>query len=419
MSEAFEALSPKATFGSELRDVVRGDTPLARLPLACARIALGSAISVNEKRQALRVIHDWTNYAEVHGVSDHDPYTIRRHITAFAKEHFSAPVVSIDLLQENIECVGSEGQTYSDILSSIVSPEILYDRDVALYGGTARLALKMLAGVDISSELPLHDVDAIFSTDANISDKAHKYTVELTGAKMVEGDIESRISTMLANVDCTMNQVAIHNGKLIYTEQALSDIQQGIIRPIIRYDSLFGADGVVYDGDKPYIDKKNIYRGLSFLLRGKGNGLAISRENLEQEKYNIGRYWQILLLVKLLPMKDSEARYRAIGHWHDIARRLEVTETESPASFFTELSAMYPETRATNTVAGTPNMDSQVRWIAEKLVNRGLDKVFGASGYTLPETYTPYVLRRSDTFQDYDMHELIEAVRTSGHAGHV
>ena len=167
-----------------------------------------------------------------------------------------------------------------------------------------------------------------------------------------------------------------------------------------------------------YINKKGFYRGLLFLLRGKGQRLAVSNENLEREKHDIGRYWLIMLLVKLLPVKNQQARYDAVGHWHDVATRIGVTEARNPKEFFEELTQLYPETRATNSTASGTNTDSQTRWIIEKLGDRLVDRTCGEKVLDLPETYTPGYIELSKELQSYDMEELLETVRTSIHSVH-
>lgn len=105
-----------------------------------------------------------------------------------------------------------------------------------------------------------------------------------------------------------MNQVAIHNGELLFTDQTLNDTKEGNIRLIGSDDPLFGPDGIILTDGNVYLNQKRLYRGISFLLRGKGKRLIISQENIEAEKDNIGRYWLIILFMKILPIEDEGRR---------------------------------------------------------------------------------------------------------------
>ena len=412
-------LVPREQFGHELREVIRSEMPLPELALAAARLALrASYLSTEQKQIAMGMIRAWTDYVQQNEATSEDPYAIRRHVTRFAKDIYDGSGEQLALERADISQLSANGVTYESMISELVSPDILRDESVAVYGGTARLALKMLAGVDIQSELPVHDIDAIISSDTDITGKANNYGVDLAGAKIVEGAVQENLPSILANTDCTMNQVAIYKGELLYAPTALADVRQGIIRLNVKRDALFGTEGAAMPSGETYINKKGFYRGLSFLLRGKGQRLAVSNENLEREKHDIGRYWLIMLLVKLLPVKNQQARYDAVGHWHDVATRIGVTEARNPKEFFEELTQLYPETRATNSTASGTNTDSQTRWIIEKLGDRLVDRTCGEKVLDLPETYTPGYIELSKELQSYDMEELLETVRTSIHSVH-
>ncbi|OGM97509.1 MAG: hypothetical protein A2735_02130 [Candidatus Yanofskybacteria bacterium RIFCSPHIGHO2_01_FULL_41_21] len=362
MKEA--SLSPdKRTLSDTLRDAAKVETTLSNLPLRYAEIVRSQTTHLDSelRRQAIELIRKWIDYAEQHNVSDADPFSVRYHITRFAEEAFWKKHEQILLQEADITGVSCGGKLYRELISPFVSSEILNDKNVAVIGGTARLALKMYAGIEIQDELPINDVDIVISTDADIPKKTHQYNVDLSGAKIIDGDVGATLPSIITNFDCTMNQVAVYNGKLLFPDRALQDIKEGNIRLIAKNDPLFGSEGVVMPDGNVYLNRNGFYRGLSFLLRGKGKQLIVSEENIEAEKTNIGRYWLVMLFVKILPMKDETARRNAIAHWHDIACRIGSTQTENPELFLKELMVQYPETRSYSGAEGAYDVNAQVR----------------------------------------------------------
>lgn len=390
------------------------ETTLSDLPLRYAEIVRSQTNYLDSelRGKAIELIRKWVSYTERHNVSDADPFSIRYHVARFAEETFGKQREQIGLQETDIAEVSHEGKTYQELIEPYVSSEILSDKNVAVIGGTARLALKMHAGVEIQDELPISDVDVVVSTDADIPSKAKQYKVDLSGAKIVDGDVRSALPGLITNVDCTMNQVAVYDGKLLFPERALQDIKEGNIRLIAKDDPLFGSEGVVMPDGNVYLDHNGFYRGLSFLLRGKGERLIVSKENLEAEKNNIGRYWLVMLFVKILPMKNESARRNAIAHWHEIAHRIGSTQTEDPKSFLMELMATYPETRAYSGAEGTFDTEAQVRWIIGKLTNKAVDEIYGPKSVALPSTYTEANLELSENVADYNLDSFMQAVKS-------
>lgn len=397
-----------------LHDAAKVESELPNLPLKYAEIVRSQTTHFDTeiRKQAIELIRKWISYAEQHTVSDADLFSVRYHISQFAQETFGKEREFIALQSVAIDNISHKGKTYQETIEPYVSPEILHDKDVAVIGGTARLALKMHTGVEIQDELPISDVDIVVSTNADISAKARQYKIDLSNAKIVDGNVQEALSNLITNFDCTMNQVAVHDGKLFFPDRALEDVQEGNIRLIAKDDSLFGSEGVVMPDGNVYLNRGGFYRGLSFLLRGKGKRLIVSQENLEAEKNNIGRYWLVLLLVKILPMKNEDARRAAIAHWHDVAHRIGSTQASDPESFLKELMAQYPETRVSSGTEGAFDTNAQVRWLIGKLTSKAVDEMYGPEITKVPSTYTEAHLELSSNVADYDFYSFTQTVKT-------
>lgn len=416
--EKTPSTADRKTLSDSLRDAAKVESSLPNLPLKYAEVVRSQTTHVDAemRKKAMGLIRDWVSYAERHKVSDSDPFSVRYHISKFAEETFGKQREHIALQEVDIGSVVVDGNTYADTIESYVSPEILADEHVAVIGGTARLALKMHAGVAIQDELPINDVDIVVSTDADISATAQKYKVDLSGAKIVDGSVSEALPDLITNFDCTMNQVAVHDGKLLFPERALQDVKEGNIRLIAKDDPLFGSEGTVMPDGNVYLNRNGFYRGLSFLLRGKGQRLIVSKENIEREKDNIGRYWLVMLFVKIMPMKDENARRDAVAHWHEIAQRIGSTQTESPESFLSELITKYPETRAYSGAEGAFDTGAQVRWLIGKLTSKAVDELYGQETIDLPTTYTEANLELSNTASAYDYDSFVQAVKSISEA---
>ena len=392
---------------NHLQNVACEQTYFNDVPIALARALVRTALTTDKKKLALGTIREWVDYSNDNSVPSDDPFAIRYHVPKFAElleigeQPTPEPMREVDIAS----IVGS-GSTPADILSEKTSRDILSDPEVAVVGGAARLVLKLHAGMDISSELPINDIDAVIASGANdIAGIAEHYGIDLSGAKIVDGDVRERLSDLIRNFDCTMNQVAVHGGKLLFTDAALRDIKSGDIRLIAKNDPLFGSEGETLPDGNAYLNRKGFYRGLGFLLRDKGSRLVVSQENIEREKDAIGRYWQVLLYVKLLPMVDESARYDAVGHWHDIAKRMGSTEAENPQEFLKQLMLEYPETAAGN--SGAYDSVAQARWIIGKMIVRGLERLHAKETFVAPPSYTDANLSLSPSFPDYDYPEFI------------
>lgn len=404
---------PRACYSDAMIEVTREDreslvavvygSELEQIPRALAR-ALGRTSFDASGRLCVRgIIRRWAEYADSQGVTP-EPISIRYHVPRFAAEAFGHEGTPVEIHSVDLDTLACGDAHYSGILSQATNPEILTDPHVAIFGGVARTALKLHCGVDVATELPLHDVDAVISAHAgDLNGIVQGYGIDISGARVVDGEISDKlIAEILGNVDCTMNEAMLYGGRLYYTQRALEDIRAGVIRMNSKNDPLFGSGVDTYpDGDREYLRKTAFYRGLSFLTRGIGQSLRVSQENLDREVSEIKRYWLVMLLVKLAPMRDSDARYRAIGHWHDIALRLGATGASTPNAFLDELFADYPGTCMRGKQPGSD--ESQARWITEKLVVSGLDSLRGPREVELPDTYTPADITLADSFPTYDI----------------
>lgn len=413
MSVSQEMQLERRELRNYLQDIVEDQPEPAMLPIVLARAMHASGVDVNRQRAGLDIVRNWVDYASECQVQSDNPFAIRHHISRFAAQELGEQR-SYETLQEvDITGLQSNGLSYVEALSRQVSPSILADPDVALIGGAARLALKMHAGVDVRAELPISDVDAVMTSKTkDVAQKAAEYTIDLSGAKIVDGDVRSALDSLATNFDCTMNQAAVYDGRLFFSERALRDVKDGAIRLVAKNDPLFGSEGVRLADGNVYVNRVGFYRGLSFLLRGKGDHLVVSQENIEREKDAIGRYWQIMLLVKLLPMKDEVARAQAIGQWHQIAYDMGSTETSNAEEFLDELAEAYPNSRGGNKQVFDAN--AQARWIINKLVNQAVLSLYEQEEFTPPATYTEAALSRPVTFAEYDYAAFMNKATSAG-----
>jgi hypothetical protein len=345
---------------------------LSGLPLSFAKIVRIEIkeLSAEQKKNVIVVIKNWINYVKGNNLqSMADPFTVRFHLNEFAKREFGQPKEPVQFETIELENLKSDGKSFREIISEVTNGDILDNKEVSIYGGTARLALKIFAGVDVSSELPINDIDLI-TNSKNPEEIAKKYEVDLAGTKIIDGDLLEATKDLADNVDCTMNQVAIIDGKLFYTKQALEDVQNGVIRLLGKNDPLFGSEGIQLSDGNIYLTRSGFYRTLSFLLRGKGEKVLVSKENLEREKDNIGRYWIVMLFVKLLKMQDKEKLDEAVVNWYLIAKQIGSTNTNSPFEFLNELLIKFPE-MANYGKEDRFDANAQVRWLIGKLTSIG------------------------------------------------
>jgi hypothetical protein len=180
-----------------------------------------------------------------------------------------------------------------------------------------------------------------------------------------------------------------------------------------RDDALFGSDALLMGDGNIYLLRSGFYRGLSFLLRGKGEQLVVSQENIDREKENIGRYWLVMMYVKILSMSGDDAKKRAIGHWHDVARRIGSTDSDNPEQFLQELADKYPMMSSyASRSEGSYDKNAQIRWVVGKIANRVVDSMFSLPPLDMPSTYTPANITLSDSIADFDYESFINKTNT-------
>ncbi len=370
------------------------------IPLKIAQmIRSDESLSREQKQDAIVLVRAWCDYAAEHEEIEHDPFLLRTALeefagTTFAPKNESSPVVlhEVDLS----EAAFPEGNSIEEMFGSELARASVDER-VILYGGVARaiakahlVAIGKCPEAFFLPELPISDVDlmVVAKEGVMVDEVVAEYGSDLSGTKVVTEAIPA-IERQLEETDVTLNQVAVHDGVLYMSEGFVADTQSGTIRLSSKEKPLFGSDNIPLPNGESYILRSGFYRALAVLLRGRGSEIVVSKENLEAEKEHIGRYWLVLLFVKLLKMKDVARRDEAILQWHQVARDIGFTTTSSPAEFLKELQNKFPEYSAFKK-NGTFDIEQQTRWLIGKLVSRGRDTVLGTSfQYAVPETYTP------------------------------
>ncbi len=200
----------------------------------------------------------------------------------------------------------------------------------------------------------------------------------MVGTKIIS-DFPGRIPGLLAEVDFSINQSVVHVGKLFYTKQALEDIRTGTLRFSDKTGGLFSAGTETLPDGRQFVNRVGLYRAFSFLLRGKALQLPIHTDNLSYEAPLLGRYWLTILYLKLYPIKDEARRETAVSGWFNLAKRLRVTDKETPHDFLMELDMEYPEMRSLlkpkRERFSQEEMEAQARYLVGRLINRSVDSV--------------------------------------------
>ncbi len=375
-----------------LKKAVKATINVTMIPnnLRKAIISLEKDIGEELTKRLLEILDRWTLYCKANKVRFDNVFILRFHLQEFAYSVFNETPRQVELFSIDIDMeeLSYKGIPFNKILSNATNPNILYDNDIAIYGGVARTLLKIFVGVPIESELPLYDVDVIARIVPGIEKKMESYGIDLAGAKMTarESLLDEFQHVLSSGVDCTMNETAIIGGKLFYSRQAYEDIWKGEATFIPKNDSLFGVSAVGMSDGSVYLHKTSIYRGLAYLVREKISRFRISNENLQQELPLMWRYWIIILFVKIIPMKNVQARDSAVLNWYYIARDLQATNTKSPMAFLKELLSMHPEMVhliKPKTKSETPQQ--QLQWLITKLCDTAVEKIFPNDVRQYPE----------------------------------
>lgn len=386
---------------------------LENLPLKYARILREETRGLDEqtRTRAINMIRDWVTYANTHKLNSEDLFSLNYHLKQFIRERDNQPESAIHLEHRPLSTISGLSHVLDKEIGTYTDPSITQASNVALVGGPARIALKTLAGISTDSERPISDIDAVISIENDPDEIANTWDLDIADTKLVSGDIAEALPKLLAEFDCTLNQVAIHNGELYFTEQALEDITNGAIRILPNNKAPFAPEAIRTPEGHPYLTPNGFYRGLSLLLRDKGQHLIVSKENLEAEHQHIGRYWLVVLFVKILPMQHERARAQAIGHWHDLAKQIGSTQTASPEAFLHELMAAHPEMkRYKDARKGTFDQDKQIRWLIKKAVQHNVESLTPNSPRVLPSTYTETQLTKNPNTTPVDLEHFMSEV---------
>lgn len=370
------------------------DAPLEDVTIAVARAVAGERTMTPDMRKELvACARAWADYAQANDVQADDLFSIRWHIERFAQDYFNTrELPELQLLSEPIDSLTlPSGELLTDRIKSMAGDEALKNPQVAIFGGVSRTALKLLAVQQgkvppeeakelLAPELPMHDVDIVLNKAA-VTGKG-QFGADVAGTRIV-GDIKTEMTTVLRNIDCTFNQSLIYDGNIYYSQEAMDDVIAGVVRFIDKEDALFGAEVDQLPDGKQFINKRGLYRAFAFLLRGKAKEFPIHKDNLEAEMPSMDRYWVILLSVKILPMKDAAQRNQAIERWFTLAKKLGATDAASPKDFLAKLLEAHPEMmRLLTRQESVPEQkfDSQVRWLASKLINRAVTQATNPDG---------------------------------------
>ena len=245
------------------------------------------------------------------------------------------------------------GEFFVEHVKKITDNDIFINKEIALYGGISRLALKLLAvekgkvtasSVEdlVHAELPINDVDIVINQNGFTGSPTFN---EKSWWAIIVNNIESEIKSILETRDCTFNQCIIYNGRLYYTQEALDASSTGSVVFLARDGDIFGGTVTVLKDGKQYITKNGLYRALGYILRGKAKKLLIHKENLELEVPNIGKLWVVLLMKKIITIQNDSKRKLAIEDWFNCALKFKITTTASPKDFLLELLTKFPETK--------------------------------------------------------------------------
>lgn len=365
--------------------------PFQDMAIAAAEIvARDPELPIEKKRYLLEVVRAWSEYAEENLVLPGDYDLIRWHLDQFAQRYFGPEHAEVpEVLESSLDGLTvPTGESFSEYVNTLAGENIVDNPERGVYGGVSRLALRMLAASSegaadesyegVRVDFPPSDLDIIRTKEDVQRQSGLLGAAELVGTKIVP-DFPGSIPGLLAEVDFSINQSVVHEGKLFYTEQALEDIRTGTLRFSDKKNGLFSAGTETLPDGRQFVNRVGLYRAFSFLLRGKARQLPIHTDNLSYEAPLLGRYWLIILYLKLYPIKDEARRETAVSGWFNLAKRLRVTDKETPDDFLMELDTEYPEMRSLlkpkQEQLSREEMEAQARYLAGKLINRSVDSV--------------------------------------------
>lgn len=311
------------------------------------------------------------------------------HLEAFGKMYFNQgtsfryePYTKIPLAKSLVTELG-------------IDPHWCFTSDAGICGGVARSILKKILDVSLEGELPFGDIDLVILQK---SIGRYEKSINISDTKILPGvDIEQEVLTSIFyETDVTMNQVMIHNGNIYFSEKAADDIVNRLIRGNGKKCSgIFEEESTMYQ-HTPYFFRSGLYRAFAFLLAEKGDGIVTSYENLIQEGGIMGRYWIILLAVKLMKIADPLKQELAIHNWYYLAWECKATTAGSPRDFLKELVELFPEMKRylKGEVMEKQNPSKQMGWIANRFLNSFMNKYIFPKEYIFPKNTSEIVRRR-------------------------
>ncbi|MEK9151105.1 MAG: hypothetical protein AAB547_00560 [Patescibacteria group bacterium] len=370
-------------------------------------------ISTDEKRKLFGLVRSWKEYASDNAIDHNDLLQVRYHLLRFSKKYFTPLHELADEKKPEILCADirnlslPDNTPLVDHLESSIGRGVCEDTHIAIYGGIARLALKLhvanqndnFNGALIESELPINDVDIV----ADDIDAAHKYRSGISGTRVID-DIEEYKDTYFSTVDYTMNQALIHGRELLFSAQAYSDVKQGVLHISEKNETLFNPDSVRLKDGKIFITSKGFYRALCYLLRDKARVMDIHTDNLIA--LNKNNYQWAGPLLKLLNIKEKERRDTAISRWLALAQSLSATQASHPAEFLQEIIEHNPHI-VNFDFATEKDDEAEIRWIINQFLNSGLRTVFSHK-QNYPDSMSDDTQRIDIATLHYQKHDLRE-----------
>ncbi len=363
------------------------NTELEDLAFIVAKeIRTANDLTFEQRKKLLGLVRKWSDYVKENEVDQSDVLSVRYHLLEFSKKNFVHNKVEFekDVKLQSVpidELELSDGSLFKDYINrNFEGGDIFSDEHVAVYGGIARLALKLYASQKdpnydshlIDSELPINDVDVVVD-DKNVG---NKYKSGIAGTRVV-GDLQEYLKPYYKTVECTINQALIYKGKLLFTEDALRDNTTGELNFIKKDETLFNPDSIVLEDGKIFVTDKGFYRALAYLLRRKAYKLSLYQDNLDFLKKN--KYTWASPLPKILFLKDIGSRNRAINEWHSLAKSLRVTSSGSPTEFLEEIISENPSIVNYNFKTEENNAE-EIRWIINQFLKSGVRSI-------IPDTY--------------------------------
>lgn len=372
----------------KIPEVVRNkNIELEDLALIVAKeIRTANDLTFEQRKKLLGLVRKWSEYVKENGVDQSDVLSVRYHLLEFSKNNFVHKKEEIEkgVKLQSVPIDGLElpdGSSFKDYINkNFEEGDIFSDEHTAIYGGIARLALKLhISKKDpsydshlIDSELPINDVDVV------VDDKSvgNKYKSGIAGTRVVK-DLKEYTQAYYQTVECTINQALIYKGELLFTEDALQDNITGELHFIEKEETLFNPDSLVLEDGKVFVTGKGFYRALAYLLRHKAHKISLYQDNLDFLKKN--KYTWASPLPKILFLKNQEARNRAINEWHSLAKSLGVTSSNNPTEFLEEIIAENPSIVNYNFKTEENNAE-EIRWIINQFLKSGVRSV-------IPDTY--------------------------------